>query len=87
MNILNKIIGFFKKSPKTTLGLEKVGETFEYRGKTFKVVADDLYDPENIRNGWCNCAFANHPLCLKFKCSAAERPDRISVHYKIIEND
>ena len=81
MNILNKIIGFFKKSPKTTLGLEKVGETFKYRGKTFKVVADDP------TLGICDCAFFNKPCCLKFECLAAERPDRTSVHYKIIEND
>ena len=81
MNILNKIIGFFKKSPKTTLGLEKVGETFKYRGKIFEVVVDDP------TLGICNCAFSGKPCCLKFGCLAVERPDRTSVHYKIIEND
>lgn len=59
-------------------GTEKIGETFEYNGKTYKVMTDERY------RGVCfKCAFNKSSVsgCNKMKCLPFKREDGKNVYY------
>lgn len=64
-------------------GTEKVGETFEYNGKTYKVVACGEYAVPECSG----CVFYKNAIvgCHEMGCNSFERKDSTSVYYTEVE--
>lgn len=58
-------------------GTEKVGETFEYEGKKYRVLKEDC--------SRCECCDFKEKACHEMGCMPFERDDKKSVFYKEVE--
>ncbi|MEE0968554.1 MAG: hypothetical protein U0M06_04190 [Clostridia bacterium] len=63
-------------------GTEKVGETFEYEGKTYEVI-DGSWEYDVCMK----CAFYTDNGCGEMACSSYLRTDKKSVYYRQRDNE